>query len=115
KRAPWLFAAGIAMSAIDDGAINANGVAESIAHIPLWVFQGGMDENPLPSKTVRYIQQFRAAGASVRYTLYPELGHGTWNKAFNEPEFFSWLLGKQKNNLHTYQSTRFICSNEGTR
>ena len=30
--------------------------------------------------------QFRSVGAVVRYTLYPELGHGTWNKAYNEPD-----------------------------
>lgn len=115
KRAPWLFAAGIGMSAVDDGFINAQGVADRIAHIPLWLFQGGQDRNPYPSKTMRYIQQFRAAGADIRYTLYPELGHGTWNKAFNEPDFFSWMLGQNKANIHSFEGTGFICSSEGTR
>ena len=115
KRAPWLFASAIGMSAIDDGFINAQGVAPSIAHIPLWLFQGGMDISPLPSKTERYIQQFRAAGANIRYTLYPELGHGTWNKAFNEPDFFTWMLGTNKSDVHSFENTTFICSAEGTR
>ena len=114
KRAPWLFAAAIGMSAIDDGFINSHGVAHTISHIPLWLFQGGMDQMPSPGKTARYVQQFRSVGADVRYTLYPELGHGTWNKAFNEPDFFSWMLGKNKSEIHTFENTTFICSEKGT-
>lgn len=115
KRAPWLFSAAVAMSAIDDGFINNQGLAGTIAHIPLWIFQGGMDINPYPSKTRRYIQQFRAAGGNPRYTLYPELGHGTWNRAFGEPDFFSWMLGNSKADLHSFEGSTFICSEEGTR
>lgn len=115
KRAPWLFASAIAMSAIDDGFINNQGVAGSISHIPLWIFQGGKDVNPYPTKTMRYIQQFRNAGASVRYTLYPEIGHGTWNKAFNEPDFFTWMLGQNKSDIHSFEGSNSICSEQGTR
>lgn len=115
KRAPWMFASAIAMSAIDDGYINAQGLAPTIAHIPLWIFQGGHDINPYPSKTQRYMQQFRSAGAVVRYTLYPEFGHGTWNKAYNEPDFFSWMLGANKSDIHTFEGSTKICSAEGTR
>ena len=115
KRAPWLFASAIGMSAVDDGFINVQGMAPAIAHIPLWLFQGGMDIMPSPGKTQRYIQQFRSAGADVRYTLYPELGHGTWNKAFNEPDFFTWMLGHNKADIHSFGGSSFICSEQGTR
>src|SRR5690606_29295706 len=115
KRAPWLFAAAIGMSAIDDGYINLQGVASRIAHIPLWLFQGGFDVNPYPSKTRRYIQQFKSVGAVVRYTLYPELGHGTWNEAFKEPDFFSWMLGRNQSDIHSFEGSQVICSGEGTR
>lgn len=115
KRAPWLFTAGIAMSAINDASINNLGMAEKVAHIPLWLFQGGRDINPYPGKTERYIEQFRNAGVTVRYTLYPELGHGTWNTAFREPDFYSWLLGKTKSNIHSFVNSEVICSDEGTR
>ncbi len=115
KRAPWLFASATAMSVIDDGFVNDQGVAHTIAHIPMWIFQGGQDINPYPSKTRRYIQQFRSVGATVRYTLYPELGHGTWNKAFTEPDFFSWMLKQNKSTIHTFEGATFICSDKGTR
>jgi hypothetical protein len=115
KRAPWLFAAAIAMSATDDGFINVQGMAHKTAHIPLWIFQGQLDITPYPSKTQRYIKQFRSAGADVRYTLYPNLGHGTWNAAMREPDFFSWLLDKNKSDIHSFENSAIICSEEGTK
>ena len=115
KRAPWLFATAIGMSPINDGFINAQGMASKVAHIPLWIFQGGLDITPYPGTTRRYIQQFRSAGASVRYTFYPQLGHSTWNKAYSEPDFFSWMLGKSKSDIHSFESSTAICSEEGTR
>ena len=115
KRAPWLFAAAIPMSAVDDGFISVQGMAPKIAHIPLWIFQGGIDVNPYPSKTQRYIQQFRNAGADIRYTLYPELGHGTWNTAYREPDYFSWLLDKNKSEIHSFENSTVICSEAGNK
>jgi len=115
KRAPWMFASAIGMSAVDDGFINVQGMAKTVAHIPLWLFQGGYDINPSPGKTQRYIQQFRSAGADIRYTYYPEFGHGTWNKAFGEPDFFSWMMGHNKSDIHSFGNSTFICSDQGTR
>lgn len=115
KRAPWLFASAIAMSAIDDASVTNQGLSGTIAHIPLWIVQGGMDINPRPGRTMRYIQQFRGAGAEVRYTLYPELGHGTWNKVFAEPDFFTWMLGRRKSDIHSFEGSSFVCSEQGTR
>jgi hypothetical protein len=115
KRAPWMFAAALTMSPISDGFINNQGVAGSIAHIPQWVFQGGMDDNPLPQKTESMIRKFRDAGASVRYTLYPELGHGTWGTAYNEPDFFTWILGKNKSQVHAFSGNATICSADGVK
>ena len=100
KRAPWLFAAGILFSAADDAAIIQQGQADKISGIPLWIFQGGRDVNPTQSRTESYVRAFRKAGATVRYTLYDGLGHGTWNKALDEPDFFSWLLAQKRNNIH---------------
>lgn len=113
KRAPWMFAAAAMMSPIGDALINQQGVANTIAHIPLWIFQGGQDKNPYPQKTESMIRKFRDAGAVVRYTLYPELGHGTWATAYREPDFFSWFLGKNLTQLHLYAGEGVICGAVG--
>ncbi len=112
KRAPWLFAAALTMSPIDDGFITVNHVEASVAHIPLWVFQGGQDHNPTPGKTENMIKKFRDAGMVVRYTKYPNLGHGTWGTAYQEPDFFSWMLGKNNANIHAFAGNPTICNGE---
>lgn len=113
KRAPWMFAATLTMSAINDAAINTQGMAPAIAHIPLWIFQGGQDVNPYPQKTENYIKLFRDAGSRVRYSRYESLGHGTWSTAYHEPDFFTWILGKNKATLHSFAGSTTICSAEG--
>ena len=114
KRAPWMFSAAILMSAVDDGFIINAGMESSIAGIPLWIFQGALDTTPTPNKTKYYINRFRSAGSVIRYTEYPDVGHTTWNRAFKEPEYFSWMLGENKASVHVFAGSAKICSGSGS-
>lgn len=113
KRAPWLFAAAIPMSSPTDGGIIQHGLSETIAAIPLWIFQGGLDTNPPPSRTRGYISKLQQAGARPRYTEYVDLGHGILNVAIKEPDFFSWLLAQNKSNIHVFAGDSTICPESG--
>jgi hypothetical protein len=101
KRAPWLFAAALPMSAVTEaGNIFKHNQQDKVAHIPLWIFQGGVDNDPSPAFTQGVINKFKSAGAHVKYSLYPTVAHRVWDRAYNEPEFFSWMLAKSKSHLH---------------
>ncbi len=57
----------------------------------------------LPADTAVLVDASRAAyrkltslGAKVEYTEYPGAGHGVWNMAFSEPDFFSWLFRQHR-------------------
>lgn len=113
KRAPWLFAAALGMSAVSNGNIPGDGLAPEVGKLPMWVFQGGKDNNPTPSRTYNTVKLFREAGANIRLTYYPNLGHGTWNSAYNEPDFFSWILSKRKNQPHVFYGNPVICNTNG--
>lgn len=113
KRAPWLFAAALPMSSPTDAGVGASAVRPAVSHIPLWIFQGGLDTAPTPGRTQGYVKTFRDAGAIVRYTQYDNLGHGVWNAAYAEPDFFSWMLSKNKANIHTFAGVNAICENNG--
>jgi lysophospholipase L1-like esterase/chitodextrinase len=110
SEADWLFAAAAPMSAI-----SAQGVLEvdSAVTVPIWAFQGGRDNQPKPATTEGIVNDIRKAGGSARYTLYPTLDHGVWNTAYNEPDFFTWLLSKTKRNIHAYYDNPNICSVSG--
>lgn len=114
KRAPWMFAAAALFSAADDGGVVRQKLAGDIARIPLWIFQGALDVNPTQSATEEYISSFKKAGAVVRYTLYPNIGHGTWNKALSEPDFFTWMLSKKRTDLHVFAGNATICPTSST-
>jgi predicted esterase len=113
KRAPWLFSAAAPMSAVSDGGITTSGMTSKVATVPFWIFQGGKDGNPTPSKTNGYIKKFREAGWSVRYSLYEQIGHGTWNTAYNEPDFFTWLRSKNKADIHVFADNPTLCQTTG--
>jgi hypothetical protein len=35
-------------------------------------------------------------GADVKFTLYPNANHHSWEQAFAEPELLSWLFSHEK-------------------
>jgi hypothetical protein len=113
KRAPWLFAAALPMSATGDNGLIAQNQAANVAHVPFWMFQGGQDTNPTPSQTESYVTKLRAAGAIVRYSYYETLGHSTWNTAYKEPDFFTWMLSRNKSTIHTFGGSTAICLTNG--
>ena len=101
KRAPWLFAAAMPMSAVREaGNIFKHNQQNKVVHIPLWLFQGGKDTDPTPAFTSNVVNKLKNAGAVVRYTVYSDLAHIVWNRAYGEPDFFSWMKSKTKSSIH---------------
>jgi hypothetical protein len=114
KRAPWLFAAALPMSAVTEaGNIFKHNQQDKVVHIPIWTFQGGLDKKPSPEFTQAIVNKFKAAGASIQQTVYPDLSHRVWARAYQEPNFFSWILSKRKNNIHALYGITQINSNTG--
>lgn len=114
KRAPWLFAAALPMSAVTEaGNIFKHNQQDKVAHIPLWTFQGGQDTDPTPAFTQTTVNKFKAAGASIQHTVYPELAHRVWSRAYGEANFFSWILAKRKNNIHALHGVTEINNTTG--
>ena len=114
KRASWLFAAALPMSAVWDANIFTQNQQSKVAHIPLWVFQGGTDPRPSPAFTENIIRQYEDAGGIVRYTKYSGSGHVIWNYAYSTADYFSWMLKQSKANLHAFAGNTIIDKSKGT-
>ena len=108
KRASWLFAAALPMSAVWDANIFSQNLEDKVAHIPLWVFQGQNDPRPSPAFTEAIISKFRAAGGIARYTKYSNLGHIVWYSAYGTSDYYSWMLKQDKANLHAFAGNTVI-------
>ncbi|MBZ5529120.1 MAG: dienelactone hydrolase family protein [Acidobacteriia bacterium] len=69
-------------------------VAARIGRIPVWIFHGGADQLIDVTESRHMAAALRAAGAEVRYTEYPGVGHNSWDRAYSNPRLLPWLLSK---------------------
>lgn len=63
---------------------------------PIWVFHGDQDNVVLPANSRLMVGALKAAGAKVKYSEYPGVGHNSWDNAFKEPDLLEWLLKQKK-------------------
>ena len=87
RRLPGNFAAAFA---ICGGANTAT--APQLKNTAWWIFHGLKDNVVNPQNSIDMAKALKDAGAEVKLTLYPEANHNSWDDAFKEPEFFSWLF-----------------------
>jgi acetyl esterase/lipase len=41
------------------------------------------------------VDSLRAAGGSPRYTEYPDVNHGAWDKAYGDQALWTWLFAQR--------------------
>ncbi len=61
-----------------------------------WIFHGAKDDIVLPAHSQHMAEALKAAGAEVRFTLYPNANHNSWDPAFREPGLLAWLFAQHK-------------------
>ena len=60
------------------------------------IIAGGEADDSVPVEESRKMYAaLQAAGANVKYTEYPGVGHKSWDKAYAEPELVPWLLSQR--------------------
>lgn len=70
--------------------------AETIAHIPTWIFHGAVDP-VIPVKNSEDIHNaLRKAGGQPKLTIYHTLGHAIWQETYYNPEVMKWLFQQKK-------------------
>jgi len=71
-------------------------LAHKMAHTPIWVFHG--EKDPLvPSKASKdMVTALENVGnKDVTLTIYPNVGHDSWTKAYADPRLYEWFLSKK--------------------
>jgi predicted peptidase len=90
-RKPDLFAAAVPVCGGGDEA-----TATTIAKLPIWAFHGAKDRVVKPSRSVNMIDAIKNAGGHPKYTEYPNIGHDSWVRAYQDPEMMKWLFSQKK-------------------
>lgn len=70
--------------------------AATLKGMPVWAFHGDKDESVSYEKGRSMAEAAIKAGAAVKFTTYPGVGHNSWVQAYAEPEFDRWVLSKGK-------------------
>jgi predicted peptidase len=90
-RNPGLFAAAMPICGGGDPSI-----AKKVKKTKWWVFHGAKDDVVPPANSQIMVAALKAAGANVKFSLYPDANHNSWDSAFAEPELLSWLFAQKK-------------------
>jgi predicted peptidase len=77
---------------------------EKIKDIPCWAFHGDADKTVKVTVTRDLVAELKKAGANVKYTEYPGVGHNSWDKAYATDELYTWLLDQSKSKRKTAPS-----------
>ncbi|WP_240151217.1 prolyl oligopeptidase family serine peptidase [Luteibacter jiangsuensis] len=71
-------------------------VAEGIGKLPVWIFHGG-DDNVVPTEQSRRMNAALVKlGKEVKYTEFPGVNHGSWEKAYATPDLWDWMFSHKR-------------------
>lgn len=63
---------------------------------PVWAFHGARDEVVAVSESEVLVERLRLCGGNVRFTVYPDAGHDSWTRTYDDPAFYAWMLAQRK-------------------
>jgi predicted peptidase len=70
--------------------------ANRMTDTPIWAFHGALDDVVPPSQSAVMVRAVEEAGGRPRFTLYPDVGHDSWERAYREPELLPWLFAQRR-------------------
>lgn len=71
-------------------------IANKIRKTHWWVFHGGADKVVPPIYSTQMVNALQKVDSDVTYSLYPNVGHNSWDNAFAEVELLPWLFSISK-------------------
>ena len=91
-RYPDLFAAAVPIC----GGADVEAYDKRVSKIPFRVFHGAQDAVVDVKHSQAMVAKLKTLGAKVEYIEYPEVNHNSWDNAFAEPDFLSWIFSKKR-------------------
>jgi len=64
--------------------------------VAIWIFHGSDDRVVSPKHSLKMARAIINSGGSPKMTLYENVGHDSWNNAFDEKDFLKWIHSKSK-------------------
>jgi predicted peptidase len=71
-------------------------IAPALKSMPVWCFHGETDTAVPVKQSQAMVDAIKAEGGSPKLTLYPGVGHNSWDKAYREEKLYEWLLSNKR-------------------
>lgn len=71
-------------------------VTPAMARLPLWAFHGDADDVVPVQDSRDLVARVRALGGDARLTVFQGVGHDSWDRAYADPEFRTWLITQRR-------------------
>jgi len=64
--------------------------------VPMWAFHGADDPIIPVEESKRMVEQVNKIGGHAKLTIYPGVGHNSWDRAYDDPELWKWMLAQKR-------------------
>ncbi|MEZ6048073.1 MAG: prolyl oligopeptidase family serine peptidase [Planctomycetaceae bacterium] len=65
--------------------------------LAVWAFHGDQDQVVTLRNSQELIDKLKTRGVKeARLTVYEGVGHNSWSQAYDDPEFYEWLLKQRR-------------------
>jgi predicted esterase len=71
-----------------------------LRYVPTWCFHGAKDDVVLPIQSEKMVNATKQYNSAVKFTLYPDANHNSWDTTYNNDNLYKWMLSHKK---YTYQ------------
>jgi len=66
--------------------------AVKLKDLPIWCFHGDQDRAVPVERSQQMIDAVKAAGGNPKFTIYPGVGHNSWDNAYRNEKLYEWFL-----------------------
>jgi predicted peptidase len=66
------------------------------AKLPIWVHHGSADPTVDVEQSRQMVAALKKVGNPVQYSEYENVGHNSWDRAYQNPEFAQWLFAQRR-------------------
>jgi poly(3-hydroxybutyrate) depolymerase/lysophospholipase L1-like esterase len=77
-------------------------ITAAVAKVPLWAFHSEDDTVVKVIRSRNMVNTMRKLGENPKYFEYFGLGHGSWDKAYAEPELLTWMFAQRLGQPDTF-------------
>jgi predicted peptidase len=64
----------------------------NLKDVPVWAFHGAKDKVIPVKGSKEMVQALKDCGGDAKLTVYPDTGHDSWTRTYDNPELYDWFL-----------------------